>query len=134
MNKRELRLEKYGISSKRYKELCGFCEQYPEWKRELENYSFMKGISYSDMPKSPNVGQSNPTEEMAIRMEKLLGNCMLVEETAKAADEEFWEYLIRSACYEESINYLQTVKGLCLSQHAFYKKRRYFFYLLSQKK
>lgn len=134
MNKRELKLEKYGISSKRYKELCGFCEQYPEWKRELENYSFMKGIEYSDMPKSPNVGQSKPTEEMAIRIEKILSNCMLIEETAKAADKDIWEFLIRSACYEESINYLQTVRGLYISKSVFYRKRRYFFYLLDCRK
>ena len=36
MNKRQLNLEKYGISGKRYKELCGFCEQYPEWKNQLK--------------------------------------------------------------------------------------------------
>lgn len=134
MNKRELKLEEYGISNKRYKELCGFCEQYPEWKRELDNYSFMSAINYSDMPKNPNTGQSNPTEETAIRIEKLLEKCMLIEETAKEADKEHWRYIIRSACYEESINYLQTVKDLKLSQHAFYRKRRYFFYLLNKKR
>ena len=36
MNKRDLKLDKYGISPKRYKELCGFCEQYPEWKAKTE--------------------------------------------------------------------------------------------------
>ena len=134
MNKRELKLEKFGISSKRYKELCGLCEQYPEWKRELENSSFLKAVQYSDMPKSPNVGTSNPTEEMALRNERLLANCMLIEETAKEADNEFWEFLIRSACYEDSINYLQTVMGLYMSKSEFYRKRRYFFYLLNKKK
>ena len=39
MNKRNLVLDKYGISGKRYKELCGFCEQYPEWLSELKAHS-----------------------------------------------------------------------------------------------
>lgn len=134
MNKRKLRLEKYGISNKRYKELCGFCEQYPEWKQELENYSYLSAINYSGMPKSPNQGQSKQTEETAIRIEKLLSKCMLIEETAKAVDNEFWEFIIRSACYEENVNYLRTVKGLRLSTNAFYERRRYFFYLLNKKK
>lgn len=30
-------LKKYGISQKRYKELKGFCEQYPEFLQELRN-------------------------------------------------------------------------------------------------
>ena len=134
MNKRELRLGKYGISNKRYKELCGFCEQYPEWKRELDNYSFMSAINYSDMPKNPNTGQSNPTEETAIRIEKLLEKCMLIEETAKNVDEDYWEFIIRSACYEEPVSYLQTVRDMNLGKSAFYEKRRYFFYLLDKKK
>jgi len=134
MNKRKLRLEKYGISNKRYKELCGFCEQYPEWKQELENYSYLSAINYSGMPKSPNKGQSNPTEETAIRMEKLLGNCLMIEETAKNVDEDYWKFIIWSACYEEPVSYLQTVRDMNLGKSAFYEKRRYFFYLLDKKK
>ena len=51
MNKRQLNLEKYGISGKRYKELCGFCEQYPEWVNELKfNRDTVRSVEITDMP------------------------------------------------------------------------------------
>ena len=51
-NKRKLSLSKYGISNKRYKELCGFCEQYPEWKDELRyKTSTIKSVEITDIPK-----------------------------------------------------------------------------------
>lgn len=134
MNKRDLKLDKYGISKKRYKELCGFCEQYPEWKAEIKNYSFIKGISYSQVPKSITNGFHSTTEDAAIKIEKCLENCNLIEEIARKTDSEYWEYIIDSVCYELPINYIITVRGMNLSQFPFYKRRRYFFYLLDQAK
>lgn len=134
MNKRELRLEKYGISNKRYKELCGFCEQYPEWKESLKNHAFLSAVSYSDMPKNPNIGVSDKTSEDAIKLVIQLSNCELIERVAKEADPEFWEYLIKAVCYEVPITYLQTMEDMPLEKSAFYERRRYFFYLLDKAK
>ena len=134
MNKRDLRLEKYGISNKRYKELCGFCEQYPEWKEALKNHAFLSGVQYSDMPHSPNVGTSKKTEEDAIKLVIQMSNCELIERVAKEADEEFWQYLIKAVCYEVPLTYLQTVEGMPLEKSVFYDRRRYFFYLLDKAK
>lgn len=133
MNKRNLRFEKYGISSKRYKELCGFCEQYPEWKKELNQYSFITGVQYSDMPKSPNVGTSDTTSNMAVRRQMLTSKIDLIEKTAKEADKENWEFIILSACYEYSVTFLQ-MNGMYIGKSAFYERRRYFFYLLDKKR
>ena len=134
MNKRDLRLDKYGISKKRYKELCGFCEQYPEWKAEIKNYSFVKGISYSQVPKSITNGFHSTTEDAAIRIEKYLENVNLIEEVAKAVDEKYWTYLIKFICYGVPTVYLNKVEDLPLSQSVLYDRRRYFFYLLDKKK
>lgn len=134
MSKREIKLDKFGISRKRYKELCGFCEQYPEWKAALKDYSLVKGVSYSPSPKSVTYNVSSPVEEAAIKMERYISNCNVIEEAAKKADPENWEYIIDSVCYELPINYLITVKGLNLSQCPFYQRRRFFFYLLDQTK
>lgn len=133
MNKRELNLKKYGISGKRYKELCGFCEQYPEWVEELKSYSFLGFRENDGMPKSPNVGKDT-TAETAIRIEKLLSRVNLVEETAKVTDKDMWEFLIKGVCYNVPISYLQTQEGMGLSRSSFYERRRYFFYLLDKKK
>lgn len=134
MNKRDLSLKKYGISGKRYKELCGFCEQYPEWKRELENYPFLSAIKYSDMPKNPNMGTSDMTSETAIRIESLLSKVNIVEEAAKSADKDMWQVLIEWICYENTLEYLQTKRGAFMSRSALYERRRYFFYLLDKLK
>lgn len=134
MNKRDLKLDKYGISKKRYKELCGFCEQYPEWKSAINEYSFVKGVSYDPMPKSKTNAVHSSVEEAAIRNDRFINNCMLIEEVAKEADPEWWEYIIKSVCYEVPITYLISVEGMNLSQFPFYKKRRYFFFLLDKRK
>lgn len=134
MSKREIKLDKFGISRKRYKELCGFCEQYPEWKSALKDYSFVKGVSYDLSPKSITNAINSPVEDAAIKMDRYISNCSIIEEAAKKADPENWEFIIDSACYELPINYLITVKGMNLSQFPFYKRRRYFFYILDQMK
>ena len=132
MNKRDLNLKKYGISGKRYKELCGFCEQYPEWKEELRNYSFLKGKDLDGMPRGSVCGDS--TAESAIRIEKLLSRCSLVEKTARLADEDMWQFIIKAVCYNVPLSYLQTQENMHISRNAFYERRRYFFFLLDKEK
>jgi len=136
MNKRELRLDKYGISSKRYKELCGFCEQYPDWKKQINeaNATLMRGMSYDDMPKNPNMGTSDTVGNVAVRMADLQSKCNLIEEVAKQADAELWQCIIKSVCYEVSPTYLIAYEDMPLSKSAFYERRRYFFYLLDKER
>lgn len=133
MNKRQLNLVKYGISGKRYKELCGFCEQYPEWKVELQhNNDTVKGIEVSDMPTcSKNI---DVTANLAIRRSELQKKCQLIEKTAAQADSYLAKYIIDSVCYEVPVTYLIAVNGMPVSKAAFYDARRYFFYLLDQNK
>lgn len=134
MNKRELRLDKYGISNKRYKELCGFCEQYPEWKQFLENKNGEPGSpKITDMPKAP-LHNSDTVGDLAVRRVELEKKCKIVEDTAKKADPEYWKQLIEAVCYEVSVTYLQQNRSYYMSKSAFYERRRYFFYLLDKEK
>ena len=134
MNKRKLRLDKYGISNKRYKELCGFCEQYPEWLEELKsNTNTVKSASANSVLVSSSVS-GDPTSALARRRAELQKRCELIEQTAIQADADLYPYIIRSVCYEEPVRYLQTIKGMACSTAAFYDVRRYFFYLLDQNK
>ena len=132
MNKRDLRLEKYGINKHRYKELCGFCEQYPDWKVILRDYTYLKGKEISDMPGSPNRGTNDMVAKDAIKLSQIESNCRLIENVAKKADDEFWEFIIKSVCYRVPVTYLIAVEGMTIEKSAFYERRRYFFYLLDE--
>lgn len=134
MNKRDLKLDKYGISKKRYKELCGFCEQYPEWIKQINAGVFISAVNLDGMPHNPNKGKSDLTGNAAIAMINKKKNCELIERVAKMASEEFWEYIIKSVCFEVPVTYLIMVDNMPLSQSAFYEKRRYFFFLLDREK
>lgn len=134
MNKRELRLEQYGISGKRYKELCGFCEQYPEWVDELKyKTDTVKSKEITDMPFA-SLGASDQTGNLAISRVDLQKKCELIEQTAIQASAEFYQYIIKSVCYEVPVNYLISYESMAISKSAFYELRRYFFYLLDENK
>lgn len=133
MNKRNLNLEKYGISGKRYKELCGFCEQYPEWINELKNKNdTVKSVEITDMPIYHS--NSDATGNLAIRRVELQKKRELIEQTAIQTSADLSQYIIKSVCYEVPVKYLISCEGMPLSKSAFYELRRYFFYLLDQNK
>ena len=134
MSKREIKLDQYGISGKRYKELCGFCEQYPDWKKEISNHAYISAVDYNNDPKPANHNNSDTTVKHALKMLKYKRNVNLIEKVAKEVDSERWEYLIKLICYEVPLNYLINVDGLHLSPSAVYERRRYFFYLLDIEK
>lgn len=133
-SKRQLKLKEYGISPKRYKELCGFCEQYPEWKKMLAEMTVISAVTYSDEPKSPNIGTSDTTGKLATRRIELSERCQMIEDAAKGAvrdgNQEMINGIIKSVCYEVPFYKL----GIPYSPSTFYEYRRYFFYLLNQKK
>lgn len=134
MNKRNLVLDDYGISSKRYKELCGFCEQYPEWKMVLQNETHtVKSKNITDMPLPPSKS-GDQTSELAIKRMVLQKKVDLIEKTAKQASSDLYKYIIESVCYGSPLKYLQTIKEMPCSRAVFYDTRRYFFYLLDKNK
>lgn len=134
MDRRRLKLDKYGISGKRFKELSGFCEQYPEWRKELD--------SMKDAVKSPVVdgigsfggNASDSTGNLAIRRQVLGKKCELIERTARQANRELAMFIIKSVCYELPLRYLICVEEMPCGRAAFYDARRYFFYLLDKNK
>lgn len=135
MNKRELRLEKYGISGKRYKELCGFCEQYPEWKKEINDYAYISSSKIEPgMPKNPNRDTADNTGKSAVRIAELKEKCELIERVARKASSDYSEYILKSVCGEVPVNYLISFEEMPCGKSAFYEMRRYFFYLLDQEK
>lgn len=135
MKKRTLTLQKYGISAKRYKELCGFCEQYPEWKEELNELEpTTKSQCIDGMPYAQTNNINDETCDLAIKRANVSKRIKMIEETAKEASPEMWEYIIKSACYEQPFWYLRDISKIPMSEASFLDRRRYFFYLLSKKR
>lgn len=126
-----LSLDKYGISRKRYKELCGFCEQYPEWKKEIADYSYIKPLKNGEVHGS---GVSDPTFDAAVKMERFITNCKVIEDTARETDGDCWEFLIKNICYEVPIDYMITYEHMPMSKRTFFYRRREFFFRLDRKK
>lgn len=134
MNKRELNLSKYGISGKRYKELCGFCEQYPEWVDKLKyKTDTVKSKEITDMPILP-FGSGDQTGNLATERVELQKKCELIEQTAIEASADLYQYIIKAVCYEVPVHYLISVEEMPLGKSAFYELRRYFFFLLDKNK
>lgn len=134
MNKRKLNLSKHGISGKRYKELCGFCEQYPEWVDKLKyKTDTVKSKEITDMP-IPPFGSSDQTGNLATERVELQKKCELIEQTAIEASADLYQYIIKAVCYEVPVHYLISVEEMPLGKSAFYELRRYFFFLLDKNK
>jgi len=130
LRKRDIKLDKYGISKKRYMELRSLCEQYPEWRQILaDETSTVKSKVITGMPLSRDP-MNNATESLAIRRAVYSSRCAIIENIAEKASKELNGFLIKSVCYGLPLNYLQTVEGLPYSRSRFYDLRRYFFYLL----
>ena len=125
---------KYEISKHRFYELYHYCLQYREWKDELKcSTDTVKGVIISDMPHGTGTG--DPTSKLAIRRAELEDRCKLIEDTAKEADPELWEYLLKAVTDENaSYTHLRQVMGIPCGKNYFYEKRRKFYYLLSRKK
>lgn len=126
--KREMKLCDYGISRKRYNELKYFCAQYREKKEELRHSYGLSALKNDGLPKGNTHG--NPTETSAFRNEILKKDIELIEQTAIEADSEIYEYILRNIADGTPYEWMDVPKG----RKQFYESRRYFFYLLSQKR
>lgn len=128
MTTRDLSLDKFNISKHRYRELCNFCLQYPEW---LEQKRDCYGLSTRNMTGMPNgSGTSDPTAARAGKAYRLGENIELVEQTAIEACGTLYPWILKAVTQGFSWDVLQPPCG----RVQFYQARRKFFFLLSLKK
>lgn len=126
--KRDMKLSDYNISRAKYNELKYFCMQYEEKKQEIhEGYGLNAAVS-DGLPKGNIPG--NPTERQAIRNAMLQEDVKMIEQTAMEADADIYQWLLKSVTEGVPYEYMDVP----LSRTKFYDSRRYFFYLLSQKR
>lgn len=128
VKKRDMKLSDYNISRAKYNELKYFCMQYEEKKQELHKGYGLGAVVNEGMPRGNLPG--NPTERAAIRNVMLQRDIELIEQTALEADPEIYEWLIKNVTQGIPYEWLDVPKA----RKQFYESRRYFFYLLAQKR
>ena len=133
MRKRDLRLEEYGISRARYRELYNFSLQYPSWREELEHEVHTVASPPLDgMPKGTSIGDA--TASLAIRRTILQEKCGIVETALAEAGMDMVQYLYASVCLGKPLSYLHGTMQMPCERDAFYDMRRYYFYVLNNLK
>jgi len=128
VRKRDMKLSDYNISRAKYNELKYFCMQYDEKKQELHRGYGLGAVISDGMPKGNLPG--NPVERAAIHNATLQADIELIEQTALEADSDIYQWLIKSVTEGIPYEYMDVP----LSRTKFYDSRRYFFYLLAQKR
>lgn len=127
-NKRDLKLDKYGVDRYRFRELYNFCRQYSAKRQQANALSGIRAISYSGMPFGSQV--SNQTATMAELRERLLDDCRLIEHTAEQADPGLKKQIIANVT--EGIPWERM--AVPAGRRQFYDAVTYFYYLLDRSK
>ena len=120
---------KYWIERHRYYELKHFCLQYPIWEKAYHGLDGLSRQKLSDIPFPKNV--SDPTARVAMAKMRYLMWMKLVEDAAKATDEEFQEYILTAVTTGKTYDKMNAKTPLPYSRDAFYKMYRKFFYILN---
>lgn len=128
IRKRDMKLSDYNISREKYNELKYFCLQYWQKKRDLHNSYGLGALVNDGMPRGSDCG--NPTERVAVRNDILRKDTELIEQTALEADSEMYQWILQNVTLGVAYEYMNVPVG----RRQFYESRRYFFYLLAQKK
>lgn len=126
---RDLRLDQYGISWRRYRELKYFCMQYNEKKEKIKSIIGLSAVNYGHVA-GRNKKNHSQTEIQAIKVDKLSDDVKLIEDTINEADNTIYKQLLENITESVPYEYLQVPCG----RRQFYRARRKFFYLLSQKR
>lgn len=128
VNKRNLRLSDYNISRAKYNELKYFCMQFNEKKKEIQRNTGLKAVTNDGLPHGGSIGR--PVENLAIRNAMLQADLDLILDTIKEADADISQWLFRNITEGIPYEWMDVPKG----RRQFYESRRYFFYLLAQKR
>lgn len=120
------------ISKHRYYELKHFCLQYPTWKKEYAACdTFERSLPISEKISSTNI-PGDPTAKCAIMKLYYFEKIKLIEESAKAADEDLYEYILKAVTENLSFTYLKSKLDIPCSRDTYYNRYRRFFWLLSK--
>ena len=114
---------RYWVERHRYYELKHFCLQYPIWRKAynaLETFS----IRAMDFNSYIRDGQSygNPTAKCAEARLFYKQKMLMVEESAKEADSELFEYIIKGVTEGVSFEKLKLIDGMPCCRETYYDR------------
>lgn len=128
-NKRDLKLDEYGISKFAYRELSNFCLQYEDKKNKISDlHNPYNSPQITGMPHASGI--SNPVEQAALKAEQLSRDVELIKRTVEETDIGIAEAILKNVTQGIQYDYMEVPCG----RRQFYTKRRKFFYLLAIKK
>ena len=91
--RRDLKLDKYGISKEANRELRSFCLQYEEKKARLQQLRSIASAPITGMPGKNEPG--NPTAKHAEMAVKLSNDIAMIEQSALEASGNLQQYIIQ---------------------------------------
>lgn len=139
-------MDKYGITKARYRELYNWCLQYKEWRDKLKYQTdSVKAQEITGMPFWSGI--TNSTLSLAMKKIFLQKECELLEQSIIEAVATIWKEdnvegnlermfsLMTTAVTEDyRYTYMYQVLEIPCSREEFNNIRRYFYYILSEKK
>lgn len=123
---------KYYIDKHRYYELKHFCLQYAEWRKAYSacNEAIIFGSSF-EKTSSSNI-PSDITAKYGMMKAHYDRRIKLIEETAKAADDYLYPYILKAVTEGLSYTYLKSRMDIPCGRDMYYDRYRKFFWLLSE--
>ena len=122
---------KYWIEKHRYYELKHFCLQYLMWKR---TYAAIDELSIQTSRLEQSISSSSPsdlTAKYAIRKAYYSEKIELIEQIARATDEDLYDYILKAVTEGLSYTYLKTKLEIPCGRDMYYDRYRKFFWLLN---
>lgn len=123
---------KYALPKETFLTAVHYALQYPEIAQELaECTNTIKALSYSDT-NSKGGGTYDAVSETAIKRAALSKRRKLIEDTARAAGQDIYSYLLTGVAEGETYDQL-AARGMPCGKDYYYSRRRKFYWLLSQR-
>lgn len=137
----------WGISRYAYEELRAFCWQYPEKKTQaamllgLSGHDNITTVHKTVGGKTVEVGEvmprgggiSDPTAATAMKRDRYLADCDLIDRIARETDGGGWEKaLILNCCYRVGLVDIDPAILPTAHRNAFFQAKREFFFRLHE--
>lgn len=131
--RRDIKLDEYNIGRYAYREMYFFCLQYNDKKKQL--------AVLRDPYKSPSINgmprfgvTSDPTGKNAEKAATFSSDISVIEQCAKEACPEEYDLFLKAVTQKDVTWYSLRFDGMKMGEHAFYKRKRMFYYLLAKRK
>ena len=121
---------KYWISKHRQYELKHFCLQYPTWKQEYAELSYIS-TSVAARTRSSNT-PGDPTGNLAVKRSHYKDRINLIERVAAETDKALGSYILKAVTEGLSYNHLKSRLKIPCGRDTYYACYRRFFWLLSK--